>query len=277
MTGFHKRTVLVTGASSGIGAAFARRFAQQGANLILVARSVDRLEALAAELRSTHSVAVTVVPADLGAPGAAQHIYNTVTARGLNVDVLVNNAGFGSHGRFEELDAEREHQQIQVNVTALVDLTHAFVPAMLQRGNGTVINIASTVAFQPVPFMAVYGASKAFVTSFSAALAEEYRGRGLKVLAVCPGATDTNFFDAVGNDNVAMGQKRTPDQVVTTALQALERGQSVVIDGAGNRWLSVLAKRLSFGFAAGIAARITRRALPDGSATVVPGARSASH
>jgi uncharacterized protein len=277
MKSFHKQTVLVTGASSGIGAAFAQRFAQQGANLVLVARSVERLEALAATLRSAHGVEVTVLPADLGAAGAAHQIYNTVTARGLAIDVLVNNAGFGSHGRFEDLDAEREHQQILVNVAALVDLTHAFVPAMLQRGAGTVINIASTVAFQPVPFMAVYGATKAFVTSFSAALAEEYRGRGLRVLAVCPGATDTNFFAGVGNDAVAMGEKRTPDQVVTTTLRALARGQSVVIDGAANRWLSVVAKRLSFAFAAMLAARVTGPALSKTTPTAVPGTHPTSH
>jgi uncharacterized protein len=261
MNGTGKQTALVTGASSGIGAAFARRLAQQGMQLVLVARSVDRLEQLAAELRAAYGTQVTVVPADLSAPAAARQVHDAVTAQGLSIDVLVNNAGFGTHGRFEQLDAAREQEQIAVNVSALVDLTHAFVPAMLQRGSGTVINVASTVAFQPVPFMAVYGASKAFVTSFSAALHEEYRTRGLRVLAVCPGATDTNFFEGVGGDAVAMGRKRTPDQVVTTALRALARGQSVVVDGPANTLLALLAKRLPFGLGAALAARVTQGAL----------------
>jgi short-subunit dehydrogenase len=131
-----------------------------------------------------------------------------------------------------------------------------------------VINVASTVAYQPTPFMAVYGASKAFVTSFSAALAEEYRGRGLRVLALCPGATATGFFEVAGTDSIAMGNKRTSDQVVTTALRALERGQSVVIDGAMNTLLAVLAKRLSFAFSARLAAGITRPAPQEASVPI---------
>ncbi|NJM08768.1 SDR family oxidoreductase [Candidatus Gracilibacteria bacterium] len=254
---YQGKTVLVTGASSGIGAAFARELASRGMHLILVARSVDRLNTLAAELGERHCTQVTVLPADLSAEHAAANVYAEVARRGLHVDMLINNAGFANHGNFEAISTVRDHQQIMVNVAALVELTHLFVPAMLDAGGGAVINIASTVAFQPVPFMAVYGASKAFVTSFSAALAQEYRSRGLRVLALCPGATATGFFDVVGTDAIALGRKRSPEQVVSSGLRALERGRSVVIDGPVNTLVAVVAKRLPFGLAARLAARIT--------------------
>lgn len=269
MNRYQGKTALVTGASSGIGEAFARELALRGMDLILVARSADRLSAIAAELRARHSVTVTVLPADLGEEHAAERLRGEVERRGLHVDMLVNNAGFATHGHFEEVGSTRDHQQVMVNVTALVDLTHAFVPAMLERGGGDVINVASTVAYQPTPYMAVYGASKAFVTSFSAALAEEYHGRGLRVLALCPGATVTGFFDVAGTDSIAMGRMRSSEQVVATALRALERGKSVVIDGALNTLVAVVAKRLSFALGARLAAGVTR---PQPSAkTAAPG------
>lgn len=264
---YRGRTALITGASSGIGEAFAHELARRGANLILVARSADKLERLAAELAARHGVRAEALPFDLGAEGAAEQVRQAVESRGQPVDILINNAGFGTHGQFETIAAARDHQQVMVNVTALVDLTHAFVPAMLARGGGAVINVASTVAFQPTPFMAVYGASKAFVTSFSAALAEEYRGRGLRVQALCPGATETGFFDVVGGDSVALGRKRTPQQVVATSLRALERDTGVILDGPLNTLLAVVAKRLSFRLGARLAAGFTRppaaRARPD--------------
>lgn len=258
MNGYQGKTALVTGASSGIGEAFARELARRGMHLILVARSADRLNEIAAELRARHGVTVTVLPTDLGAEHAAERLRREVEQRGFHVDMLVNNAGFATHGRFEEVSSARDHQQVMVNVVALVDLTHAFVPAMLKLGGGDVINVASTVAYQPTPYMAVYGASKAFVTSFSAALAEEYRGRGLRVLALCPGATATGFFEVAGTDSIAMGRMRTSEQVVTTALHALERGKSVVIDGVLNTLVAVVAKRLSFAVGARLAAGVTR-------------------
>lgn len=259
MVHYQGKTALVTGASSGIGAAFARELAKRGANLILVARSANQLQALADELSAQHKIRADALPFDLGVENVAQALQQAVEQRGLIVDLLINNAGFATHGRFEELASGRDHQQVMVNVTALVDLTHAFVPQMLRQSGGAVINVASTVAYQPTPYMAVYGASKAFVTSFSVALAEEYRGRGLRVLAICPGATATGFFDVLGGDEVAMGQKRTPEQVVRTALRALERGKSVVLDGSPTTiGLALLAKRLSFGLSAQLAASVTR-------------------
>ncbi len=257
MSEYKGKTALITGASSGIGAAFARELARRGMQLILVARSADRLRQLADELGAQYGVRVEVLPLDLGTDHAAERVRAEVERRGLAVDLLINNAGFATHGPFEELSAIRDHEQVTLNVTALVDLTHAFVPQLLAR-RGAVINLASTVAFQPTPYMAVYGATKAFVTSFSVALAEEYRGRGLRVLALCPGATDTAFFDVVGSDSMAVGRKRSSKQVVATALRALKCGQSVVVDGTFNALLANLGKLAPFALAARVAAFITR-------------------
>jgi short-subunit dehydrogenase len=262
MTIYKGATALVTGASSGIGEVFARELARRGMDLILVARGADRLGEIAGELSAQHGVRVEVLPSDLSEPGAAQQVYQEVERRGLAVHMLINNAGFGTHGRFEELDPEREQQEIRLNIGALVDLTHAFVPPMLARGGGAVINIASLAAYQPIPYMAVYGATKAFVVSFSAALAEEYRGRGLRVLALCPGATATNFFNVAGGGPVAAGGMRTSEQVVATGLRALERGQSVVLDGLLNTLLGAAGKWAPFWLSARIAARLAAPSTP---------------
>jgi short-subunit dehydrogenase len=254
---YQGKTALITGASSGIGEAFARELAQRGMHLIMVARSTDRLQALATELTSTYAIRAEVLSFDLGIEHVAQRIQQEIVQRGLVIDMLINNAGFGLSGRFEDLAPERDHQQMMVNITALVDLTHAFIPQLLAR-KGAIINIASTAAYQPLPYMAVYGASKAFVLSFSVALSEEYRNRGLRVLVLCPGATETNFFAGVGENAIAMGAKRVPAQVVATGLRALERGQSVVLDGTQNAILAELSKRLPFWLSARIAGQITR-------------------
>ena len=187
---------LITGASAGIGLEFALRLAERGYDLILVARRRDRLLELAAQVRSGHGeVRAEVIAADLSGAASAATVAAEVARLGMHVDLLVNNAGFGTHGYFETLSTEREHEEIALNVATLVGLTHAFLPAMLARGRGGVINVASTAAFQAVPYMAVYGATKAFVRSFSEALYEEVRGRGVRVLALCPGPTATEFFD----------------------------------------------------------------------------------
>ncbi|GAB4115444.1 MAG: SDR family oxidoreductase [Roseiflexaceae bacterium] len=254
---YRGKTALVTGASSGIGAAFAQDLAKRGMNLILVARSVDKLNALAQELSQRYQVQAVVLPADLGQVGAAEKLLADVEQRGLGVDLLINNAGFATHGAFEQIELQRDRQQVMVNVTALVDLTHAFMPQLIER-RGAVINVASTVAFQPVPYMAVYGATKAFVISLTTALAEEYRSRGVRFLALCPGATATGFFEVAGSDTMAFGAMRTSPQVVATALNALERGKTVVIDGFFNMITAVISKRLPFSWAARIAGQITR-------------------
>jgi short-subunit dehydrogenase len=231
---YQGKTALITGASSGIGRAFAHALAERGMSVVLVARSEERLRVLASELSERYKIRAEVIPADLSGEDAIRQVQNEVQQHGLAIDLLVNNAGFATNGYFEALSPERDHEQVMVDVTAVVDLTHAFVPALLERSPGAaIINIASTAAFQPLPYMAVYGASKAFVLSFSQALAEEYRTRGLRVLALCPGATETAFFDVAG-EAASFGRRRTPEQVVATGLRALERGRSVVIDGFFN-------------------------------------------
>lgn len=216
-------TALITGASSGIGAEFARALAARGADLVLVARRQDRLDSLAAELGTGYGTSCTVIALDLAAPDAAARLFADVESRGIRVSTLVNNAGFGTHGTFAELDPDRIANEIQLNVTALVELTRAFLPGMLADGRGALVNVASTAAFQPIPRMAVYAATKAFVLSFTEAIAWESRGSGLKVLALSPGPTATEFRDVADSGDAVYGRSQTPEQVVATALGALDR------------------------------------------------------
>jgi uncharacterized protein len=234
MIDYRNRTALVTGASSGIGKAFAEALAGRGASVLLAARSGDKLAALAREITRAHGVDARPVEVDLSTENGPDHAFEKVRGMGLAVDILVNNAGYGTHGGYDSLPADRDHREVMLNVAALERLTHLAVPGMLARGWGIVVNVASTAAFQPLPYMAVYGATKAFVLSFSQALWGEYRGKNIRVLAVCPGATETDFFHVLGTEQAAMGKKRTPQQVVSGALKALERGRPCVIDGAGN-------------------------------------------
>ncbi|BAH49014.1 SDR family NAD(P)-dependent oxidoreductase [Rhodococcus opacus] len=238
-------TVLVTGASAGLGAEFARRLADRGADLVLVARRGEKLEQLAAELRAAHHVTVTVLPFDLATPGAGARLRAELAARDIRIDSLINNAGFGTHGDFASADLERLTAEIQLNVTTLVDLSHTFLPDLI-RGRGALVNVASTAAFQPTPGMAVYGATKAFVLNFTEALWAEARGTGLTVLAVCPGPTRTEFFDVVGSEDAAVGRMQTADQVVATALRALDRRSTPpsVVSGLLN-WVSSVSTRFA--------------------------------
>ena len=232
------QTVLITGASSGIGDQFARDLAQRGAALVLVARRLDRLEALATELRETYDATVDVVSADLTSPSAAADLHAIVEQRGIGVTSLINNAGFGTFGLFADEDLVRLTDEIAVDVTAPVSLSHVFLPGLMEQGNGFLINVASMAAYTPVPRMAVYAAAKAFVLSFTEALWAEVQGSGLTVFALSPGATSTEFNAVVGTDDATAGAKmRTGADVVATALAHLERrnpGPSV-IDGATNR------------------------------------------
>jgi len=262
------KTVLVTGASSGIGEAFARELAARGMDLVLVARSEDKLRTLAAELARGHGIRAETVAADLGGEGTAARLYDEVEGLGMRVDMLLNNAGFGTHGPFETLSPDRDHAEVMLNVSAVVDLSHAFLPAMVERGDGAVINVSSTAGFQPLPYMAVYGATKAFVLSFSEALWAEYRGRGVRVLALCPGATETPFFGVVGAEEASVGRRRAPQQVVATGLRALERGRGSAIDGAFNYWLAQTPRLAPRGLTALNSKRLMRprRELPVASA-----------
>ncbi len=243
---YRNKTALITGASSGIGEEFARQLAARGTHLVLVARSEDKLIALAAQLAKQHGIRASVIPADLGQPGAAQRLFDRCRSEQLAVDLLVNNAGFGTYGPFEEISAERDNQLIQVNVAAVSDMAHLFIPPMLARGHGVVINLASSAAFQPTPWFAVYGASKAFVLSLSESLWALYRKRGIRVLAVCPGPVATGFFDATQSniEDAPMFQRTiTAAQVVNQSLRAMERGRSTVVNGWLN-WLTAFSPRL---------------------------------
>jgi short-subunit dehydrogenase len=240
---FNRRNIVITGASSGIGLAFAYRAAAAGGALVLVARRAAKLEALAQTLRATYGASVEVVPADLGVPGAAALLAADLEQRGQEIDVLINNAGIGLHGDLIDASPASVAAQIQLNVLTLAELTATLLPGMAARRRGAIINIASTAAFQPVPHMAVYAATKAFVLSFSRALWAETRHTGVKVLAVCPGATDTEFFDTAGED-AAVGTRRSPDSVVDSALRALARNRPTVVDGRANAFVAAVAPRL---------------------------------
>ena len=212
-------TALITGASSGIGKELANALAERGYELILVARRKERLAALAKELTSTHKTTVTVYAMDLSTPGSSAALEKKVLADGHSVDVLVNNAGFGTNGRVADENRARVAEEIQLNIGTLVDLTIAFLPGMVKRKSGAVVNIASTASYQPVPGLAVYAATKAFVRSFSEAVWGEVPA-GVKVFAVSPGATATEFFDVAGTKPA--GNLATPADVVRVILQQLD-------------------------------------------------------
>lgn len=238
MFSYNGKTALITGASSGIGAAFAYKLAKRGMSLVLVARDERALQSLSAEIAKQHGVQVHVLPSDLSREQAVAEIVTDVERLGVQVDVLVNNAGFLTHGPFEKIDRAVEQAEVMVNVAAVVGLTHAFLPGMLERRDGGVINVASIAGFQPIPYMAVYSATKSFVISFSVALWEECRNRNVCVMALCPGTTATQLFERAAAPEAALGKPRTAEQVVTTALAGLERRRSLVIDGRKNSLLS---------------------------------------
>lgn len=237
---YKNKTALITGASSGIGEGFARELAKRGMNLILAARSTAKLEHLAAELSQEHGITAHALPVDLSKPDAAAAVVQAYVAeRSLTVDLLLNNAGFLTFGLFEKNDPATEHDEIQVNCAALVAMSHAFLPGMLERKRGGIINVASLAGFQPIPYMAVYAATKAFIISFSVALAEEVYERGVTVLGLCPGTTTTELFKRAVADSFNMGSPRSVEQVVATGLRALDKKKSLVVDGFKNRMLSL--------------------------------------
>lgn len=231
------KATLITGASGGIGEAFARRLAAEGQNLILVARSEDKLRRLADELTEKHGVAALAFTFDLTERDADEKLFAELEKKGIEVDWLVNNAGFGSMGDFYGLELERELHMIDLNISALVALTHRCLRGMRERRRGTIINVSSAAGFQPIPFMATYAATKAFVTSFSEAVAEENRPFGIQVLALCPGPTDTGFQAAANIDgSLAFKGHETAEEVVQTAMDAVESGRTKVVSGWTN-WL----------------------------------------
>lgn len=261
MYDFVGKTVLITGSSGGIGAAMATQLAQRGAHLVLVARSRSKLEELARTIEREARGRVSVIPEDLSTPGAAQRLRDAVTRAGLAIDVLINNAGVGNYGAFEALKLTTHREVIDLNVTALVELTYLFLPELLERRGG-VIQVASAAAFQPVPNMAVYAASKAFVLSFSEALWGEYRQRGLHVLCLCPGATDTAFFTRAGEGPTG-GKKADPQTVARIALDTFGTDRSYVIPGFGNWLLCQSSRFMPRATTARLMASMVRSAPPE--------------
>jgi short-subunit dehydrogenase len=229
-------TALITGASSGLGEQFAYALARQKYHLALVARRRDRLETVAARARPAGAPQAEIIDLDLAAPGAAQALCDRLKAAQLEIDYLINNAGFGTAGRFAQLPLEREVEEIQLNVTALVALTRLLLPAMVTRHSGTIINVASTAAFQAVPYMSTYAATKAFVLNFTEGLAGELAGSGLRVMALCPGPVKTEFQAVAKNEKGRMpGFIYVPaEKVVADALSAAASGRTVYIAGTLN-------------------------------------------
>ncbi|MBR8745267.1 SDR family oxidoreductase [Nocardiopsis sp. MG754419] len=220
------QTTLITGASSGIGAALARRLAERGTALVLVARRTERLDALADDLRRDHGVRVETVSADLGRPEAGRNLAAEVDRRGIRVTSLVNNAGVGLDGAFADQDPDELASLLALNVTALVDVTRAFVERLTRTGGGYLVNVASAASYQPIPGMATYAASKTFVLNFTEALWWETRGSGLRTLAFSPGLTRSEFFDGIGEEGYGNGFQ-TPDEVARALVRALDRRRSV--------------------------------------------------
>lgn len=231
------QTVVVTGASSGLGASFARLAAQDGHDVVLVARRREQLEQLAAQLTAEHGVETHVIAQDLSAPGGAEAVWNEIVQRGITVDQLINNAGVGTNGAFATADTERELAMVSLNVNALVHLTKLALPGMIERKSGRILNVSSTAGFLPGPFMAGYYATKAFVTSFSQALSYELKGSGVTVTVLCPGPTATEFAGTAGvagSRLFAMGTM-TADKVAKLGYRGMQRGRTRVVAGLRNK------------------------------------------
>ena len=227
---------LVTGASAGIGVALARELATGGTNLVLTARRKDRLEKLAQELSSVHKIRVEVVAADLTQTAAPQQVFDYTLAKNITVDLLVNNAGFGAYGALATVETQRLLDIVQVNCSAVVHLTRLYLPPMLKQGRGDVLIVASTASFQAVPFISTYAATKAFDLIFAEGLAEEVRAQGIRVCALCPGSTESEFHEVAGQSGLAAARKNreTAEKVARVGLRALAAGKSYVISGVGN-------------------------------------------
>ncbi len=254
------KTALITGSSFGIGEAFARELASTGTNLILTARSRDRLEDLAEELRKLHRINVGVVVADLAQPGAASRIFVESKHLSNGVDLLINNAGFGLVGDFVDQPLARQIEMIQVNVLALVELSHLFLAEMIERRSGAIINVASTASFQAVPYFAVYAATKAFVLTFSEALSVECQHSNVRVLALCPGPTKTHFQAVAGSTGRRAPKKmQTAEEVVDTALDALKLRREHVVSGLSNRVMVRLERLIPRSIIARAAGRLYRQ------------------
>jgi uncharacterized protein len=244
MKNWRGKWALVTGASSGIGWALAEQLAADGANLVLTARRADKLTQLATDITRRYNVQAQVFPADLAKPQAANAIYRFVTEKNVPVEVLVNNAGFGAYGEFRKLETQRFLEMVQVNVGAVVHLTHLFLPAMIERRSGYILIVASTAAFQPVPYISTYAATKGFDLLFAEGIAEEVRRYGVTVCALCPGPTVSEFNMVAGQPPHMGARFESSEKVARVGLEALAQGKPCVISGTLN-WLAVEAQRVA--------------------------------
>lgn len=260
-----RRLALVTGASAGIGRAFAERLAREAWDLVLVARRRERLDELAAKLRDAHARRIDVLAADLGAAAGVRAVEARI-ADEPTLELLVNNAGFGTSGPFAELDREADEQEVRVNIVALLRLTHAAIDAFQRRGHGNVINVSSLAGFQPAPYNATYGATKAFVNSFTQAISEELRGSGVRLQLLCPGFTRTEFQEVAGarTEDLPEFAWMTPEAVVDASLAGLRRGDLIVIPGAGNKVLGAVLRATPSSAARRLGAALIRRTLAKG-------------
>ena len=252
MNYYKGKTILITGASSGIGEAFANTLDKLGAKLILTARSKDRLEQMVSSMNNAVSI-----PGDLSKKEFPQELYNKVNEMKLKVDILINNAGFGYSGKFLDNSMENYNEMINLNICSLTHLTHLFMKDMLENKSGGIINISSLASFQPIPFFSIYAATKAFVTSFTLSLYEEYRGKNIKILGVCPGYTKTNFNKRAQMNSVPVaGYLMSSQEVVDQSLKAYKKGRFLIINGKVNRFAklftSLLPKKWSLKMASSI-------------------------
>lgn len=235
------KTTLITGASGGIGEAIANKLAARKHNLLLIARNVEKLQLLCIQLAEKYGIDAQFIAVDLSKNNSAEIVFKETQKRGLHIEVLINNAGIGSGGAFSELNLQSELDMIQLNNASLVAMTHLFMPQMMERKMGTIINVASMAAFMPVPYMAVYAASKVFVRSFTEALVHECKPYNIHVMLLCPGLTTTNFNQAAGIENekgkalTAGASLQTPEQVADEALKALDKHKNFIISGTKNR------------------------------------------
>jgi uncharacterized protein len=237
---------LVTGASAGIGAALARELARQGANLVITARRLERLETLAAELKAKDAE-VRVMTADLNEPSAPQALFDAVKASGIDIEILVNNAGLGNYGAFHTNEVEQELSQVRVNCDAVVALSRLFVPAMVERGRGWVLVVASTASFQPVPYITTYAATKAFDRMFALGLAAEVERYGVKVSALCPGPTESEFHEVAHAQSFVWKNLQPAEEVARIGIAGMVKGKRTVVPYFQGRFNSMLVRVLPVG------------------------------
>jgi len=252
--------ILITGASSGIGEIFAKEYARRGNNLLLVARNEAKLQDLAEKLSAERNVTVKVFKQDLSEPNSAEAVFEHCKSNKIQVELLINNAGFGLTGEFTKQSLDRLEQMISLNINTLMKLTYLFLPEMRSKKAGGIINVASTAAFQPVPYMSAYAATKAFVLSFSEGLHEELRGTGVKVMALCPGGTETQFFEVANySRSKLMIPLEKPEDVVKVSIDGYRKGYSYVISGFANKLLTFFGRFLPREIVAKIAGSLFRQ------------------